>query len=74
MNRTSTLNGSSRFSEEKESEFIKLAGLLDGEEWEAVMCYLKGLQSDVNDDVIKRIVNYSRKYNKQNVAKENVVY
>ena len=74
MNRTFTTNGSSNFSEETENEFIKLAGLLDSEEWEAVRYYLKSLQSDVNDEVIKRIVDFSKKYNEKNVAKENVSY
>ncbi|MBN1158649.1 MAG: hypothetical protein JXA61_04650 [Bacteroidales bacterium] len=74
MNETSTRKGSLKFSEETENEFIKLAGLLDGEEWEAVMYYLKGLQSDVNDDVIKRIVSFSKKYNEKSVARENVSY
>ena len=74
MNSTSTLDGSSKFSEEAENELIKLAGLLEGEEWEAVRYYLKSLQSDVNEDVIKRIVNYSKKYNEKNMARENASY
>ncbi|MBN2482477.1 MAG: hypothetical protein JXB19_12115 [Bacteroidales bacterium] len=74
MNETSTQDGSLKFSEETENEFIKLAGLLDGEEWEAVMYYLKGLQSDVNDDVIRRIVSFSKNYNEKNIARENVSY
>ena len=74
MSGTSTVNGSSKFSEETENEIIKLAGLLDGEEWEAVMYYLKGLQSDVDDEVIKRIVAFSRNYNENNMAREKITF
>jgi thioredoxin-related protein len=74
MDRTSTLHGSTRFSNENESELIKLAGFLDSEEFEAVSFYLKGLQNDVNDDVVRRIVDFSRNYTQRNLTKENVVY
>jgi hypothetical protein len=74
MSKSSTLDGSSKFSEEAENELIKLAGLLEGDEWEAVRYYLKGLQSDVNDDVIQRIVKYSRKYNEKSLAREKASY
>lgn len=73
MDRTFTMNGSARFSEKSESELIKLAGFIEGEELEAVGLYLKGLQRDVSDDVVKRIVDFSRNYTKINPAKENVV-
>jgi hypothetical protein len=74
MNRTSTLYGSTKFSDENENELIKLAGFLESEELEAVEYYLKGLQSDVDDDVVKRIVDYSRNYSMKNPAKENAAY
>jgi hypothetical protein len=51
MDRTFTTDVSEKFSESAETELIKLAGLLDGEEWEAVKYYLSSLQTDVNDDV-----------------------
>ena len=72
MDRTSTINGSEKFSENTENELIKLAGLLNGEEWEAVRYYLGSLQSDVNDEVIKRIVNYSKNYKGMKMAGEKV--
>lgn len=62
MDRTFTTDVSEKLSESAETELIKLAGLLDGEEWEAVKYYLSSLQSDVNDDVIKRVVTYSRNF------------
>ena len=74
MNDSSTLDGSLKFSEEAENEIIKLAGLLEGEEWEAVRYYLKGLQSDVNEDVIQRIVRFSRNYNDNSLAREKASY
>ena len=74
MNRTSTLYGSTKFSDENENELIKLAGFLESEELEAVGYYLKGLQSDVDDDVVKRIVDFSRNYSMKNPAKENAAY
>ncbi len=74
MNRTSTLNGSTKFSDDNENEFIKLAGFLESEELEAVGYYLKGLQSDVDDEVVRRIVDFSRNYTKKNPAKENAAY
>lgn len=74
MKRTSTLNGSTKFSDDNENELIKLAGFLESEELEAVEYYLKGLQSDVNDDVVRRIVDFSRNYIVKNPAKENAAY
>jgi hypothetical protein len=74
MNRTSTLYGSTKFSDENENELIKLAGFLSSEELEAVGHYLRGLQSDVNDDVVRRIVDFSRNYTMKNPAKENATY
>ncbi|MBN1789484.1 MAG: hypothetical protein JW830_03230 [Bacteroidales bacterium] len=74
MKRTSTLNGSTKFSDDNENELIKLAGFLESEELEAVEYYLKGLQSDVNDDVVRRIVDFSRNYTMKNPAKENAAY
>jgi len=74
MNDSSTLDGSLKFSEEAENEIIKLAGLLEGDEWDAVRYYLKGLQSDVTEDVIQRIVRYSKSYNEKSLAKEKASY
>ena len=74
MNRTSTMHGSNKLSDENENELIKLAGFLESEELEAVELYLKSLQNDVNDEVVKRIVDFSKNYNKKNPARENVVY
>lgn len=62
MDRTTTTDVSEKFSECAETELIKLAGLLSGEEWEAVQYYLGSLQSDVDEDVIQKIVSYSRNY------------
>jgi hypothetical protein len=74
MNRTSTLYGSTKFSDESENELIKLAGFLESEELEAVEYYLRGLQNDVNDVVVKRIIDYSKNYTRKDPARENVVY
>jgi hypothetical protein len=74
MNRTSTLYGSTKFSDESENELIKLAGFLESEELEAVEYYLRGLQNDVDDNVVKRIIDYSRNYTRKDPARENVVY
>jgi hypothetical protein len=74
MNRTFTINGSTKFSDESENELIKLAGFLESEELEAVGYYLKGLQSDVNDDVVRRIVDFSKNYSKKDPARENAAY
>ena len=75
MDRTSTIYGSQQnFLENAENELIKLAGLLDGEEWDAVRYYLKGLQGDVDDEVIKRIVDFSKKYNEKSLTKEKASY
>jgi hypothetical protein len=71
MNRTFTMNGSTKFSEDCENELIKLAGFLESEELEVIGSYLKGLQTDVNDEVIKRIVDFSRNYARKNPAREN---
>jgi hypothetical protein len=74
MNRTFTMNGSTKFSDESENELIKLAGFLECEELEVIGSYLKDLQNDVDDDVIKRIVDFSRNYTRKNPARENVAY
>jgi hypothetical protein len=74
MNRTSTLYGSTKFSDESENELIKLAGFLESEELEAVGYYLRGLQNDVDDNVVKRIIDYSKNYTRKDPARENVVY
>jgi hypothetical protein len=74
MNRTSTMYGSTKFSDDNENELIKLAGFLESEELEAVGYYLKGLESDVNEDVVRRIVDFSKNYSMKNPAKENVAY
>lgn len=74
MNRTATMYGSTKFSDDCENELIKLAGFLETEELEAVGFYLKGLQSDVDDDVIRRIVDFSKSYSRMNPARENAAY
>ncbi|HJZ39524.1 MAG TPA: hypothetical protein VJ203_04100 [Bacteroidales bacterium] len=74
MNRTSTMYGSTKFSDESENELIKLAGFLESEELEAVEYYLRGLQNDVDDVVVKRIIDYSKNYTRKDPARENVVY
>ena len=74
MKRTSTLNGSTKFSDDNENELIKLAGFLESEELEAVEYYLKGLQSDVNDDVVRRIVDFSKNYTLKNQTREKVAF
>jgi len=68
------MNGSTKFSDDCENELIKLAGFLESEELEVIGSYLKGLQNDVDDAVIKRIVDFSRNYNKQNHATEKATY
>ena len=74
MNRTFTMDGSTKFSDESENELIKLAGFLESEELEVVGSYLKSLQNDVDDDVIRRIVDFSRNYSRKNPARENAAY
>jgi hypothetical protein len=74
MNRTFTVNGSTKFSDDSENELIKLAGFLESEELEAVGYYLKGLQSDVNDDVVRRIVDFSKNYTMKNPRREKAAY
>jgi hypothetical protein len=74
MNRTSTMYGSTKFSDDNENELIKLAGFLESEELEAVGYYLKGLQSDVDDEVVRRIVEFSKNYGRKNPVKENAAY
>ena len=74
MNRTFTMDGSTKFSDESENELIKLAGFLESEELEVIGSYLKSLQNDVDDDVIKRIVDFSRNYSRKDPARENAAY
>jgi hypothetical protein len=75
MNRTFTLNGSTKFQDESENELIKLAGFLESEELEAIGTYLKSLQSDVNEDVVQRIMEFSKNYTRKNPAiEENAAY
>lgn len=74
MNRTFTMNGSTKFSDDSENELIKLAGFLENEELEVIGTYLKSLQNDVSDDVVRRIVEFSRNYSRKNPAKENAAY
>ncbi len=74
MNRTFTLYGSTKFSNDSENELIKLAGFLETEELEAVRYYLKSLQSDVNDDVVRRIVDFSKNYNRNPNRVKNAAY
>jgi hypothetical protein len=66
--------GSTKFSEESECELIKLAGFLNSEELEAVEIYLKSLQNDVNDAVIKRIVDFSKAYKLKKTAQEKAAF
>jgi hypothetical protein len=74
MNRTFTMYGSTKFSNDSENELIKLAGFLESEELEAVGYYLKGLQSDVDDDVVRRIVDFSKNYNRNPNRVKNEAY
>lgn len=74
MNRTFTMYGSTKFADDGESELIKLAGFLESEELEAVGYYLKGLQSDVDDDVVRRIVDFSRNYTRNQKRERNAAY
>jgi hypothetical protein len=68
------MDGSTKFSDESENELIKLAGFLESEELEVIGSYLKSLQNDVDDDVIRRIVDFSRNYTRKNPARENAAY
>jgi len=74
MNRTSTMNGSIKFADDSDNEIIKLAGFLESEELEAVGYYLKGLQSDVDDDVVRRIVDFSRNYTNNPKREKKAAY
>ncbi len=74
MDKHATKNGSATLSDENENELIKLAGLLNTDEWEAVRHYLKSLQSDVDNKVIQRIVDFSKNYNEKSHSKEKVTY
>jgi hypothetical protein len=72
MNRTFTLYGSTgSFSDEKENEFIKLAGFLENEDLEAIENYLDNLKTDVRDEVINRILDYSKKWTRDKARNEN---
>jgi len=74
MNRTFTLHGSTgSFSDEKENELIKLAGFLDNEDLELIEHYLDNLQTDVRDEVITRILDYSKQWSKIKSRSENAV-
>jgi hypothetical protein len=68
------MHGSTKFSDDSENELIKLAGFLESEELEAIGYYLKGLQSDVDDDVVRRIVDFSKSYTKKNPKREKAAY
>ncbi|MBN1414588.1 MAG: hypothetical protein JW973_05770 [Bacteroidales bacterium] len=73
MNRTFTLHGSTgSFSEEKENELIKLAGFLENEDLESIEHYLDNLKTDIRDEVIDRILDYSKKWNNKKIHHENV--
>lgn len=74
MNRTFTMYGSTKFSDDGENELIKLAGFLASEELEAVGYYLKGLQSDVDDSVVRRIVDFSKNYSRIPKREKNAAY
>ncbi len=72
MNRTFTLHGSTgSFSDEKENEFIKLAGFLENEDLEAIENYLDNLRTDVRDEVINRIFDYSKQWTRKKARNEN---
>jgi len=66
--------GSTKFSDDSENELIKLAGFLESEELEAIGYYLRGLQSDVDDDVIRRIVDFSKNYAHGPRKEKNAAY
>jgi hypothetical protein len=68
------MNGSTKFSDDNECELIKLAGFLENEEFEAVSFYLKGLQSDVDDKVVRRIVDFSKNYRRSSLETEKLAY
>jgi hypothetical protein len=73
MNRTFTLCGSTgSFSDEKEDEFIKLAGFLKNEDLESIESYLDNLKTDVRDEVIEKIIAYSKQWSKRKFRNENV--
>ena len=75
MKRTSTLNGSTgSFSDEKENELIKLAGFLENEDLESIEKYLDGLKADVSDEVIQRILDFSKKWAKAKARNENALF
>jgi len=74
MKRISTFYGSTgSFSEEKENELIKLAGFLENEDLESIENYLDGLRTDVSDEVINRILDFSKQWNKKKTRSENAV-
>jgi hypothetical protein len=74
MKRTSTLYGSTgSFSDEKENELIKLAGFLGNEDLESIENYLNGLETDVRDEVIQRILDFSKKWAKAKARNENAL-
>lgn len=74
MNKTFTTHGSTgSFSDEKENELIKLAGFLENEDLESIENYLDGLKADVSDEVIQRILDFSRKWSKAKARNENAL-
>ena len=66
--------GSTKFSDNNENELIKLAGFLESEELEAVGYYLKCLESDVDDHIVRKIVDFSKNYTLKKPARENAAY
>ncbi len=73
MNKTFTFCGSTgSFSDEKENEFIKLAGFLDNEDLESIENYLDSLKTDIRDEVIERIIAYSKQWSGRRFRNENV--
>jgi hypothetical protein len=73
MNKTLTFYGSTgSFSDEKENEFIKLAGFLETEDLESIENYLDNLKTDVRDEVIDRILDYSKHCTNKKTRNENV--
>ena len=72
MNRTFTLHGSTgSFSDEKENELIKLAGFLENEDLESIENYLDNLKTDVRDEVINRILDFSKQWTTEKARNEN---
>jgi hypothetical protein len=68
------MDGSTKLADDSDNELIKLAGFLESEELEAIGHYLKGLQSDVDDNVVRRIVDFSRNYSNNPKREKKAAY